>query len=86
MIMIKPNDKKFIKKIKDLAVTLYQNKQITKFLCRVILEECYTNEKRILSLMELVEDLTRIKGYYRTEERINNCDNAVQVWLNNNDL
>lgn len=77
-------DSKKVAKSKTLALQLLQNKQITRKLCRLILEADYTDEIYVRKLMALTEDLLRVKGYYRDEIRVRACDQCIDEWLKNN--
>lgn len=78
------NDSKKVAKAKTLALQLLQNKQITRKLCRLILEADYTDIVYVKKLNALTEDLLRVKGYYRFDERIIACDKCIEEWLLNN--
>ena len=74
-------ESKKIAKLKNLAVQLLMNKQITRKLCRLILEADYKDVVYVHKLKALTEDLLRVKGYYSSQERITACDNAIDEWL-----
>jgi hypothetical protein len=74
-------DTKKIAKLKCLALKLCEKKQITRKLCRLILEVDTKDVTYVTNLMALTEDLLRVEGYYRNEARITACDNAINEWL-----
>lgn len=75
---------KQVSKLKTLALTLCANKQITRKLCRLILEADYTENVYIKKLEALTEDLLRVKGYYHDEVRVRACDQCIEEWLKDN--
>lgn len=75
---------KQVAKAKTLALTLLANKQITRKLCRLILEANYDDEEYIKRLTALTEDLLRVKGYYRDINRVRICDLCIDEWLKDN--
>lgn len=80
------NEMKIIRqssKAKKLALDLFTNKQITRKVCRLFLEADYSDEEYVKKLTLLLEEVMRVKGYYRDINRIRLCDQLVDEWLTN---
>ena len=68
-------------KAKKLALDLFANKQITRKMCRLVLEADYTDDNYVKCLTMLMEEVLRVKGYYHSFDRINACDTFIDEWL-----